>query len=472
MQSRNDSITMKGSDPLLLYSFDSVPSGLSAMATFASIRSHYLATLVVLAGSMTVACQAAAAPLVSESAASQAGLTRAWFGQVALDVSRHQVAGVELASGRLFVLSDAGQLQAFDAETGQSLWTERLGNVSQISYGPAAKGDLVAMINGTTLYLLDSATGNEKGRYKFRSAPSAAPAISDDYVFVPLVNGRLEGIPRNSESKIRWNYASSGRAVAPPTVVGDRVLWATQRDYLYGALLKGGAVYRFQAAGHLLAPAASIENTAFLATNEGFLYAIDADKGQQLWRASVGVSVDRPAVALPGSVYVGSEAPALHAFDPALGAPRWTAPGISDFVAASAQHVYGVSPDGRLSVLDAETGRVVAHLPGVSGLVPVTNSETDRLYFLSSSGLVQCLHETSAKEPRSHMAQVADEQDEVANSEPESETPFETSEEPFAEEEPADEPAEEEPANEPFGADPFGDASEEEAEDEDDPFGF
>ncbi len=94
------------------------------MAIFALLRSfttRHFTTLALLAGLTATACQATATAPISESAASQAGLTRAWFGQVALDVSQHKVTGAELEEGRLFVLTDAGQLQAFDAETGQTL---------------------------------------------------------------------------------------------------------------------------------------------------------------------------------------------------------------------------------------------------------------------------------------------------------------------------------------------------------------
>ncbi len=483
MQTRNDSITIKGLRLPLLPSFDSPPSDSPAMAISASFRSLSMlrrAMLALLAGLIATACQANAASPISQMAASQAGLTRAWFGQVALDVSQHTVTGAALKEGRLFVLSSSGQLQALDAETGQTLWSERVGKVARISLGPVAKGNLVAVINGTTLYLLDSTTGNEISRHNFRSAPSAAPAIGKDYVYVPLTNGHMEGIPLNSKSKIRWNYTSSGHTHGAPAIVADRVLWATDRDYLYGALAKGGAAYRFRASGHLLTPVTSIENEAIVVTEEGYLYAINVEKGQQRWRASVGVSVNHPAVTLPPSakrprIFVGTETPSLHAFDPEMGAERWVAPGVNGFVAASAERVYGVSPRGQLSVLNAQTGRVVAHLPGVQGLVPLPNNETDRLYFLSPSGFVQCLHETGAKEPYWHLAaaEAGDATGEAAAGEVTDEAPFTSTEEPFAEE-PAEEkpPVEEEPADDPFGVDPFDDSSsEDDPLDEDDPFG-
>src|SRR5690606_22968342 len=66
--------------------------------------------------------------LIANDAAQRYGLERAWFSQVQLDPSRHTVENAVLYNGQIVVLTTAGVLHVMDAETGSTIWMQRMGN--------------------------------------------------------------------------------------------------------------------------------------------------------------------------------------------------------------------------------------------------------------------------------------------------------------------------------------------------------
>src|SRR5687768_3683401 len=98
---------------------------------------------------------ALAARLISREDARHLGLERAWFAQVRLDRARNQVERAVLANDRLDVLTSAGVVQEFDAKTGETLWIASVGNPKYPNLGPAVSETHVALVNGSTLYVLD-----------------------------------------------------------------------------------------------------------------------------------------------------------------------------------------------------------------------------------------------------------------------------------------------------------------------------
>ena len=72
--------------------------------------------------------------LVANPTAARLGLQRAWFAQVRVDASVHKVVHWLLDKDQLFALTSAGVVQAFNAETGETLWTSELG----VGHAPSA----------------------------------------------------------------------------------------------------------------------------------------------------------------------------------------------------------------------------------------------------------------------------------------------------------------------------------------------
>ncbi|TWT47248.1 outer membrane protein assembly factor BamB family protein [Botrimarina hoheduenensis] len=496
--------------------------------------------------------------LVPESGLTASGLERVWIAQAQVDPTQGGNVNAVLHGDAIYVLSSKGVVQAFDAQTGATRWTHRYGDPEQPSYGPTvhsrykpkaleagaaapSKKDapldqtesvldeqLVAIANGTTVYLLDAATGRVRIRdnrpstaalidsrearlekqptpviFRLPGAPGGAPIVADYRVFAPLVDGRIVGLPHDEVRGIPWTYTSSGQSYASPTLLPapvNRVVWTTTAGLLYCGYDDGrGVAFRFRGAAPLVGPAAVKDASVVIPTTTGLVYAVNATSGQQIWRKSVGSDVRQPAVIAGNVAYVGSTEPALHALDATTGANLWSVEGVDQFVAASADRVYATSPDGRLAIIRPGKAGATARWADATNVTAIPNRENDRLYLVSPEGLIQCLREQGPEDsppaaapdtPPAAEAAPTDETpaketpgsspiddpttDEATPDQPAADDdPFAVADDggqddPFAESAPADEPAEEEPAAE----EP---AAEEPAEDlappaDDDPF--
>jgi outer membrane protein assembly factor BamB len=162
------------------------------------------------------------------------------------------------------------------------------------------------------------------------------------------------------------------------------------------------------------------QDTVYIGSGDGFLYALARADGSVRWKAKTGGAVDGSPAVAHGLVYVTSRDGALHAFDTASGVERWsratdgerryTKPGVLgmqpatevmpdpwDFYlsspAVSGDLVVFGSGDGKVYALDAQTGAVrwsfatgdVVHAsPAISGGIVYIGSWDGRFYALDA----------------------------------------------------------------------------------------
>jgi outer membrane protein assembly factor BamB len=346
----------------------------------------------------------AATRLVPQDELKRVGLTRAWFGQVQMDRSRHRLDRAMLQGNRLTALTSAGVVEDFDALTGASYWVAPIGNDTYPSLGPACSDKYVAVMNGSTLYVLDRTDGRPVNIRRTGGAPGAGPALSQKYVFVPLVNGRMEGYSITDDKKLTpWYYQSSGRTMVTPLATPESIVWTTETGNLYvGNSEEPEMRFRLETKSEILAPPSYRKPLVFVASASGEVFAMDEMTGKRQWKYATGFPVTRSVAAVGDRAFVTSEEPALHCIDIKTGSAVWQAPHMLQFSAASKTRVYGVDDLGGLVVLDAEKGSVVGRIAMDNPIRSLVNDQTDRLYLVSSNGTIECLRETDAKEPLYH----------------------------------------------------------------------
>lgn len=393
---------------------------------------------------------AQAGKLISPRQASRHGLVRAWFAVTDIDPSRGRLARVLVDGDSIYALTDRGTVHAMNAENGATQWITRVGNPDYPSMGPTANAKYVAVINGSTLYVLDRTHGTVLWERRLSGGPGAGPALTEEYVYVPFINGKIEGFVLNDIKKHSWVYQSVGRALVQPSTSKYSVFWPTDRGYLYVSHADApGAQFRIETRAEISTRPAYLEPLVFAVSHDGYVYAADETTGRQRWRYSLGDPISETPAALRGRLYVCSERPRMYCFSAGDGAVQWETPAIARFVAASEDRVYGTDRFYRLHILDQETGERLGMLDTSSASIPIVNEQTDRIYLATPTGLIQCLHEQNRPKPLVH-AKAATKAD-AAGGETEHDV-----------EEAATDTAEEDPtAEDPFGGD----------DDEKDPFG-
>jgi outer membrane protein assembly factor BamB len=352
----------------------------------------------------------AARRLVTEAEARHLGLERAWNAQVRLDPGRNEVERAVLEGDRLTVLTTAGVVQEFDAITGRTMWVAPVGNPDHPSLGPAGSDAYVALINGSTLYVLDRKDGKPVKVRPVGGAPGASPAVGEKYVFVPLAMGRIEAYPINEQRLTPWYYQSFGRAMVKPLATPESFVWTTDTGHFYvGRADDLGVRFRLETGSEIVAPPAYGAPNVIAATSKGEVFSMHEVTGQRNWKYATGFPVERAPAVVGKRVFVTSGEPTLHCIDADTGAGLWEAPKIAQFAAASANRVYGVDHMGAFVVLDASTGAMLGRMPSRSSANALVNDQTDRVYLVSPDGVVQCFHEIGAKKPLYHRPKPAEE---------------------------------------------------------------
>jgi len=417
---------------------------------------------IVLAGIAVLACLteaplASATALIPEPVAAQHGLTRAWAAQVQLDSARGQLRNLVLDTGTLFAQTDQGILEAIDAETGKRLWTAQVGERGYPTFAPAVNPTLVALINGSTVYVLNRCNGKVLWKAQLNGAPSAGPALSRQRVYVPMNDGmifsyaltpmeesskeldklareqsptpeqvaaretaRRESLRLKQDKSPPLGCRGPGRPLVAPLVTRQNVdeeyvTWTTERGYLCVGRVdrtrgnQFALLYRLHTEAPIsnqpcyMPPNPSIAGDSgviFAASEDGYIHAIRERDGNELWRFSTGSPIVENPVALGRFVLVTNQLGGLYCLDAAnTGNQVWWSPEVTRVVAAGKQRVYAADKVGRIRVLEGRSGAVLDTIAAEYLPVKLTNSETDRMFLASKTGLVQCLHEIELSQP-------------------------------------------------------------------------
>ncbi len=425
------------------------------MATTRLLAALAAAALVCFASSDATAQNSGG--VVPRSSAARVGLDRAWYTQVQLDRSRGSVTDITHAGDLLLVLTSDAVVQAIEADSGRTRWITPVGREIHPSLAPAANDKYVAVVNGSTLYILQRATGRLLWDRRLGDAPGAGPALTQERAFVPMISGRIEAYELEDPSAPPWAYYSDGRALVQPLSTQQSICWPTDRGFLYVAQTGNPQIrFRVETQDEITSSPAYKKPYLYAASLDGYVYAVEELSGTHQWRFSAGNPISEPPAVVGDRLYVCPDRGGMFCLDTETSDVVWWTPRASRFVSASAKHVYALDRARTLLVLDAQTGAEQGKLPVGEQAVTLVNVTTDRIYLCTRDGLLQCLHDSEQPEPLVH----AETEKEAAPAAPE------IQQGPIAAPQQAEEPADAAPGN-PFGNPP----AEDEGDGADNPFG-
>ena len=124
-----------------------------------------------------------------------------------------------------------------------------------------------------------------------------------------------------------------------------------------------------------------------------YVFAIESRTGAVCWQYPTFGQLVEPIAVIGRDVYAPTADGVLHAIDITTGKERWFARNVKRFVAASQKRVYVLDILGRLVGLDRATGAThfVYDIRRFDHCL--FNLETDQIFLLTNSGLIQCLRE-------------------------------------------------------------------------------
>lgn len=226
------------------------------------------------------------------------------------------------------------------------------------------------------------------------------PAVANDMVYVGGYNGKIYALSISS-GDLKWVYP---REDSLPPIVGGPVL--SQDSVYFGSA--DGKVYaldavdlhekwRFETGGKIWSTPAISGDTIYIGSFDSKLYALNAADGSQRWAFSTEGAIVSTPVVYDSTIYVGSFDRHLYAIN-TDGSLKWK----SDFVGgkwfwagtmADNGMLYAPSLDGKVYVVNAQTGEKVAELdlktpisssPVVVGKLVIVATESGTIYAIQT----------------------------------------------------------------------------------------
>ena len=212
-----------------------------------------------------------------------------------------------IADGRIFTMDSGAEVRAFDADTGESLWSRELSSDDDGILGGGlgvADSRLYATTGSGQVAALDAGSGQEIWRKTLDGPIRAAPTIRDGRVFVVTIANKLFALSADDGRQL-WNHAgltevagliggaapavdrgvvvapfSSGEAVALRAENG-RVVWTESLT----PLRRADAVTSL---AHIRGRPVIDGGLVYVVGHSRRTVAIDFRTGTRLWEASVG----------------------------------------------------------------------------------------------------------------------------------------------------------------------------------------
>jgi len=283
-----------------------------------------------------------------------------------------------LAYGRVYLPTFDGRFYALDARTGKPVWhrsTSRCGwaspaiwrrtvYVTFIGHAPCDRS--VPGGDGVVL-AFDAETG--KSRWSARIGPTeSSPLVARGSVYVGDWNGRVWALNART-GRTRWVREVGGRIKGSVALAGRRLYIGSYDGHVYALDANGGrtiwrasAQPRLGSTGTFYSTPALAYGRVYIGSTDGKVYSYGATSGKLRWSQGTGGYVYASPAIWRGLVLVGSYDHTFYALDAATGDVRWRfqANGpISGSATVLAGVVYFSTFNERTYALNAGSGRQV-----------------------------------------------------------------------------------------------------------------
>jgi outer membrane protein assembly factor BamB len=359
----------------------------------------------------------------SRDSLARLGLERQWLITVPISGSE-RLLQISRSADLFFAQANSGLLHAYDVQTGKLLWSASLGGPPTPLARPVSSNSFA--IFGTSSDLLTAVhrqTGQVIWKTHLGTIPTSGTICDEDRVIVGTTDGRLTAFKLKEPGpggtmKIRstpaqeWTWQSSGTIATLPLLARHMVAFGSTDGRVY--VVKNDErtpLYRIRTGGPIGDGLGSYgTRTLLIPSADDNLYAIDLLTSNVQWVFPSGSPLGQAPLVAGEDIYCINEAGYLTLLDPANGNVRWnTLTQGGKLVAVSGSKIYLRSWSNDLTIIDRATGQILADPAATmqrAGLnlrehnLSMLNRYDDRLYFGTASGVVVCLREIGATQPK------------------------------------------------------------------------
>ncbi len=244
-----------------------------------------------------------------------------------------------VADETVYFSSDDGYLFAVDAKSGAQVWKFDMGRPllerkpvpegwDYMQSSPAVADGIV--YSGTTnmsFFAVDAKTGQEVWRTQIGLYVRSSPAVVDGVVFFGDWLGTVYALDAKTGAA-KWTFATYGPVIPSPTVVDGVVYVGSKFPCLFALDAATGEqkwCFAYPSGIPWVESSAAVaDGTVFVGSSDWYkVNAVDAATGELKWQFTTkGDPWSSPAVS-NGTVYIGSTGGYLYALDAAAGTELW-----------------------------------------------------------------------------------------------------------------------------------------------------
>ena len=152
-----------------------------------------------------------------------------------------------------------------------------------------------------------------------------APLLLDeDTLLAGSYDNKVYEIDIDSGAAKEFFNTTKNRWIAKPEVANGLIYYPNSNGVLYAVTPDGDSPWNFVTEAAIWAKPLVEDNRLYLASQDHFLYAVNADTGDEIWRVDLGASaVNGPVIDENGILYVGSFGSKIMAIDSSDGSVVW-----------------------------------------------------------------------------------------------------------------------------------------------------
>lgn len=213
------------------------------------------------------------------------------------------------------------RLAAYDVESGALIWLVD----AKVTLQPAVGADLVFIVESTTVAALSRQTGAVAWRVPLPDSLNVPLVFDNGWLIASTMSGTVLAL-RAADGGVIWRRELGVGLHARPALAADRVYLATTAGRVMALQVETGEVRWERRLGGLPNDILALDKRLYVGSTDKYLYAIDAAKGEIVWRWATGGDVVGAPVADNRNVYFVSFDNVLRALDLGSGVQRWKRP--------------------------------------------------------------------------------------------------------------------------------------------------
>jgi outer membrane protein assembly factor BamB len=269
--------------------------------------------------------------------------------------------------------------------------------------GVLVDGDVAYVAYNQYVYAISTENGLMRWRYPEKGEATklfyAQPALTEDgQLIVGSYNSSLYSLDPATGTE-NWVFSpGNGRFIGAPLVYGDRIYAPSASGLMYTLDLSGKEVNRFDDTnGPFWAqPILDTERQAiYLSSMDHYLYAVNLDSGQLLWKTDLDGSLLGTPVLNNGVLYIGGFAGKMNAIDANSGNVLWSTP-MSDKIwsgpALYEGRLYFGDLGGAFYSLDATSGTIVWETQTDGSITATPYIQGETVYITTENGELQAFN--------------------------------------------------------------------------------